>query len=43
MDNQEESEMNFYDIIKWTTILMFVEILLIIREYCRARVNLFDG
>jgi hypothetical protein len=35
MDNQEESEMNFYDIIKWTTILMIVEILLIIREYVK--------
>ena len=35
MDNQEESEMNFYDIIKWTTILMFVEILLIVREYMK--------
>jgi len=42
MDNQEESEMNFYEIIKWTTILMIVEILLIVREYCRARVNWFD-
>lgn len=35
MDNQEESEMNFYDIIKWTTILMIVEILLIVREYVK--------
>ena len=35
MDNQEESEMNFYDIIKWTTILMIVEILLIVREYMK--------
>lgn len=35
MDNQEESEMNFYEIIKWTTILMIVEILLIIREYVK--------
>jgi hypothetical protein len=35
MDNQQESEMNLYDIIKWTTILMIVEILLIIREYMK--------
>jgi hypothetical protein len=35
MDNQEESEMNFYEIIKWTTILMIVEILLIVREYVK--------
>jgi len=34
MDNHE-TEMNLFDIIKWTSILIVVELLLMIKEYIR--------